>query len=148
MSYPKDLREHIQLLESNGLLWRIKRPVKRETELMPLVRWQFRGLQEDQRKAFLFENVTDFKGRRYDIPVLVGAMAASTKIYALGMGCKPNEISDRWLEAQRQPILPRLVKNGPVHEEVHTGKELLEQGLDEFPPLLPILFPKTPKQAL
>jgi hypothetical protein len=39
----------------------------------PLVRWQFQGgLAEDQRRAFLFTNVTDAAGRRYDIPVAVG----------------------------------------------------------------------------
>ncbi len=36
----------------------------KDTELMPLVRWQFRGLPEKERKAFLFENVTDVKGKR------------------------------------------------------------------------------------
>ena len=39
----------------------------------PLVRWQFRGgLREADRKAFLFTNVTDSKGRKYDIPVVIG----------------------------------------------------------------------------
>jgi hypothetical protein len=44
----------------------------------PLVRWQFRGgIDEEDRKAFLFNNVTDSKGRKYDIPVLVCGLAGN-----------------------------------------------------------------------
>jgi 4-hydroxy-3-polyprenylbenzoate decarboxylase len=51
----------------------------------PLVRWQFvGGLDEADRKAFLFTNIVNAKGRRYDIPVLVG-----------GLPCKPCNIW-RW----------------------------------------------------
>ena len=55
----------------------------------PLVRWQYRGgLQDDQRKAFLFTNVTDSTGRRYDNAVLVGGLAGSKKIYSIGIGAE------------------------------------------------------------
>lgn len=133
MSYYRDLRGYIAELERNNLLWRIKSPINRETELIPLVRWQFRGLAEEQRRAFLFENVTDVKGKKYDIPVLVGALAGSRQIYAHGMGCKPEEISSKWIEAQLHPILPKLVKEGPAQEEVHYEAEINKEGLDEFP---------------
>ena len=39
------------------------RDINKDTELMPLVRWQFRGLDERERKAFMFENVVDSKGQ-------------------------------------------------------------------------------------
>ncbi|MDP2647489.1 MAG: UbiD family decarboxylase [Desulfobacterales bacterium] len=133
MAYYKDLREYIQLLEKKGLLWRIKRPIVKETELSPLVRWQYRGLPEEKRKAFLFENVIGLNGRKYDVPVLVGGMAANSEVYATGMGCALDKVHERWVEAQRKPIPPRLVNSGPVQEEIHTGKELEEEGLDEFP---------------
>ena len=89
MKYHKDLREHIQRLEANGRLIRIKREINKDTELMPLVRCQFRGLPEKDRKAFLFENVVDAKGKKYNVPVLVGSHAASREVYAIGMNCKP-----------------------------------------------------------
>ena len=133
MSYYKDLREYIEVLEKKELLWRIRRPIKKETELMPLVRWQFRGLPESERRAFLFENVTDAKGRKYGIPVLVAALAGSAQIYATGFMCQPDEIGKRWEQAQRQPIPPGLVTDGTVHEQVLMGKELVEVGLDKFP---------------
>src|SRR4051794_36493326 len=83
-----DLHQHLADLEAAGLLVRIDRPVNKDTELIPLVRWQFiGGVPEEQRRAFLFTNVTDGKGRKYDMPVVVGALAASPAIYALGMGC-------------------------------------------------------------
>ena len=75
------------ILRRSGLLVRIDRAINKDTELHPLVRWQFLGgVPEDKRRAFLFTHVTDAKGRRYDIPVVVGALAASPEIYAIGMG--------------------------------------------------------------
>ena len=46
-----------------GLLVRIDRAVNKDTELHPLVRWQFLGgLDEDERRAFLFTNVVGADG--------------------------------------------------------------------------------------
>ncbi len=142
MAYYKDLRAHIKALEENGKLVRIKRPINKDTELHPIVRWQFRGLPEEERKAFLFENVYDVKGKKYDTPVLVCSHAASRQVYALGMMCKPNEIMDKWMEAELHPVAPVMVESGPVCEEVHKGDKLLEHGgLGEFP--IPISTPGT-----
>ena len=82
-----DLQQHLADLEAAGLLVRIDRPINKDTELIPLVRWQFiGGMPEDQRRAFLFTNVIDSKGRKYDMPVVVGALASSPAIYAHGHG--------------------------------------------------------------
>ncbi len=139
MAYFQDLREFIAELEAKDKLFRIERSVDKNTELMPLVRWQFRGLREEERKAFLFEHVkTSEKG--YNGQVLVAGYAGSRQIYALGMQCKPEEIHDRWLAAQLQPIAPRIVETGLCQEEVHMGESLLEHGgLDEIP--VPISLP-------
>jgi hypothetical protein len=59
MGYFKDLREHIAALEQAGLLVKIDEQINKDTELMPLVRWQFRGLSEEERRAFMFTNVID-----------------------------------------------------------------------------------------
>src|SRR5215467_13749537 len=127
MSYYKDLAEYVRALEREGLLIRIKRPINKDTEMHPLVRWQFRGLNEDQRKAFYFENIYDSQNRKYDMPVLIGGLAASQRIYGLGLMCKENEVNDVWAYALEHPIEPVLVKNGPTRI-VHTGKELLTSG--------------------
>jgi UbiD family decarboxylase len=140
MAYYKDLREYVSILREQGKLITISRRINKDTELQPLVRWQFRGLPEKERKAFLFENVTDVKGRSYRGSVLVGAHAASRQIYAIAMTCKPEEIMTRWTEAQLHPIKPTTVASGPCQEEVHVGETLLEHGgLEEFP--IPISTP-------
>jgi hypothetical protein len=74
MKAPIDVREHIRNLEARGLLVRVKRPTDKDTEIHPIVRWQFRGgIREEDRKAFLFENVIDGR-RKYDGSVLVGGL--------------------------------------------------------------------------
>ena len=66
MGYP-DLHDHVRRLEQAGQLVRVRRPIDKNTELHPLVRWQFcGGLAPEERKAFLFENVVDATGRTYD----------------------------------------------------------------------------------
>ncbi len=78
--YP-DLHDHLRSLDEAGLLVTVDRPINKDTEMHPLVRWQFRGgIAEHDRKAFLFTNVVDSKDRRFDIPVVVGALAASREI--------------------------------------------------------------------
>ena len=91
MRYEKpyqDLREFLHVLEENGKVVRIQKEINKDTELHPLVRWQFRGLKEEDRKAFLFENVTDFKKKKYRGSVLVGGLAGSADIYCLGLRCR------------------------------------------------------------
>ncbi|MBM3530156.1 MAG: UbiD family decarboxylase [Alphaproteobacteria bacterium] len=139
--YP-DLHDHILALDRAGLLVRVTRPICKDTEMHPLVRWQFRGgIAEKERKAFLFENVVDAKGRKYDIPVLVGGLAANREIYRLGIGCEFSEIDARWVAAAARPIPPRVVTKAPCHDIVITGKALDKpgQGLDGIP--LPISTP-------
>ena len=139
-TYYSDLREFIAVLEENGKLVRIRREINKDTELQPLVRWQFRGLKESERKAFLFENVTDSKNRKYSSPVLVGGLAASAEIYCLGLKCRAEEVADRWIYAMDHLLEPEIVGRGPVMEEIHKGKELLSHGgFAEFP--VPISTP-------
>jgi UbiD family decarboxylase len=124
-----DLQEHLADLEANGLLVRIDRAINKDTELHPLVRWQFLGgVPEDKRRAFLFTNVMDAKGRRYDIPVVVGALAASPEIYAIGMGQPVESIGDAWMQAIAAPIAPVAVSAPRCQEVVLTGKDLEAPG--------------------
>ncbi|MFC1956024.1 UbiD family decarboxylase [Chloroflexota bacterium] len=134
MAYYKDLRELLKSLEEKGKLIRIKRKINKDTELMPLARLQFRGLPEEERKGFMFENITDAKGKKYDIPLVVGVIAASRDIYAIGMNCDSDKITEKWSETRTNPIEPIIVNSGPVQEVVHIGDSLLEHGgLEEFP---------------
>src|SRR5882672_8791133 len=124
-----DFQTHLAQLEANGLLVRVERPINKDTELHPLVRCQFLGgIPEEDRRAFLFTNVVDSHGRRYDIPVVVGALAASPKVYAVGMGCQVEEIGAAWTRAIANPIAPILVNSPLCQEVVIQGEDLRRTG--------------------
>src|SRR6266436_2391304 len=126
---PADFQEHLANLEAAGLVVRVDREVNKDTELHPLVRWQFQGgLDEDQRRAFLFTNVVGADGRRFDMPVAVGALSASGRIYALGMGCSVDEIGRAWTAAIGHPLPPVTVTSPPCQQVVVAGDDLRGPG--------------------
>jgi hypothetical protein len=101
---PRPARSPGRRSTSAGLLVTVDREINKDTELHPLVRWQFRGgIDEKDRKAFLFNNVVDSKGRKFDVPVAVGVLAASRDIYRTGIGCELDEIESTWKNRDRQP---------------------------------------------
>ena len=139
---PADLQEHLQNLEQKGLLQRIEREIDKDSELHPLARWQFQGgIPAEDRKAFLFNNVIDAKGNKFDMPVTVGALAASPEIYASGLGVDVKDIGDVWVRAMERPILPETVTAAPCQEIIMTGADLTEPdgGLASLP--VPISTP-------
>jgi UbiD family decarboxylase len=109
----RDLREYLTALDGAGRLHRIGAEVDKDWEIAAVCRLVFQEIPEEKRPALLFENV---KG--YDIPVCVGALGASRWVYALALETAPEDIPDRWVRAQRNPIPPRLVDSGPVREHV------------------------------
>ena len=139
--YP-DFQDHLARLEARGLLRRIDRPIDKNTELHPLVRWQFQGgLSESERSAFLFTRVTGAGGHAYEMPVAVGALAANPEIYAVGMGVAVEEIGAKWLHAMKNPIGPVRVDMPACQQVVIQGEDLVKPGggLDSLP--VPISTP-------
>src|SRR5215218_5646205 len=128
-TYP-DLHEHVLALAREGLLLVIDEPVNKDTEMHPLVRWQYRGgIPESERKAFLFTKPTDSKGRTYDFPVLIAGLAGSADIYRIGFGKPLEEIGPAWVEAAASPIKPQAVTDAPCQEVIVEGGALDEPGL-------------------
>ena len=120
-SYP-DLHEHVLALARAGLLVVVDEPINKDTEMHPLVRWQYRGgIAEADRKAFLFTQPTDSKGRRFDISVLVAGLAANRDVYRIGFGKPLEEIGRTWVEAIANPVAPRVVAEAPCQEVVIAG---------------------------
>jgi 4-hydroxy-3-polyprenylbenzoate decarboxylase len=137
-----DLHEHVLALARAGLLVIVDEPINKDTEMHPLVRWQYRGgIAEPQRKAFLFTQPTDSKGRRYDISVLVAGLAANRDVYRVGFGKPLETIGAAWVSAIANPIAPRIVDDAPCQEIVWIGNGLDEDGhaLDGLP--VPISTP-------
>ncbi len=140
-SYP-DLHDQVEALDKAGLLIRVDKPINKDTEIHALMRWQFRGgINESDRKAMLFTNVIDSKGKKYDIPVLVGAMGANLAIYEVGIGRPLDQVLGAWTKATANPIAPRLVEKGACQEVIFEGDALdvPGQGLDALP--VPISTP-------
>jgi UbiD family decarboxylase len=141
LEYP-DLHAHLAALEQNGLLFRVQRPINKDTEMHALVRWQFRGgIAESQRKGFLFENVVDSTGRRFEIPVAVGILASNREIYSVGIGCNVDDIKKKWDHAEQNYVEPVLIENPPCQEIVVQGEALNQpgKGVDGLP--IPISTP-------
>ena len=129
-----DLPRHIEALRAAGLLMVVDREINKDTEMHPLVRWQYRGgMAEAERKAWLFTNVTDSKGRKYDMPVLLCGLAGSPAIYEVGIGCPLDEVSGKWNAAIQNPLAGEVVSSDAAacHEIIFEGAELSSgNGLD------------------
>ena len=132
-----DVRQYLDELDRRGLLVRVDRTTNKDTEIMPLVRWQFRGLRQDQRKGWLFSNVTDSRGRTFDGSVAVAILGASPTVYAAAMGTdSPAGIADKWAQVQSSPIAPREIDaaDAPVKEVKILGDDIVASGgVDSFP---------------
>ena len=138
----RDLREHIELLDEKGLLITIDEPINKDSEMHPLVRWQFRGgIAEKNRKAFLFNNIVNAKGKRYGTPVVVCALAASQEVYSAGMNAPVEAMGEKWNEALSNPFPPKIIATAPCQEVVLRGDDLLGEGngLDALP--IPVSTP-------
>ncbi|MBI2315685.1 MAG: UbiD family decarboxylase [Betaproteobacteria bacterium] len=140
MAYYQSLREYLGALDKAGKLVTIGSPINKDTQIHPLVWLQYRGLPREQRKAFLFTNVVDSRGRKYGIPAALGALGGSPEITAIAMRCRPEETFEKMVQAFMHPIEPTIVKHGPAQDVVFVGDQLLQNGgMDEFP--VPIRHP-------
>jgi len=137
-----DLHEHLAELKRRGLLLTVSRRIDKDAILHPLVRWQYvGGIEEHERRAFLFTNVVDGRGRRFKFPVVVGAYAGNREIYCIGMRAQAGDVQRKWDQAIANPLPPRLVQKAPCQEVVITGAALKGEGngLDSLP--IPISTP-------
>jgi UbiD family decarboxylase len=137
-----DLHDHILALYRAGLLVLVDQPINKDTEMHPLVRWQYRGgIAESDRRAFLFTHPTDGNGARYDMAVLVAGLAANPDVYRIGFGRPLEEIGGAWVKALSAPIEPSVVDDAPCQEICVLGDALDAPGaaLDGLP--VPISTP-------
>ena len=133
----RDLRDYIEELTRRDLLYVIEDEISKDTELVPLVRLQFRGLAEPQRKAFWFKNVTDARGINFEASVLLGALGSSRVIYGAALGVGSDEIGKKWASVHGNHLVPTLVDSQDATvKEVILKEPNLGQGADRFPHLV------------
>jgi UbiD family decarboxylase len=116
MAY-RDLREYLQVLESKGLLCHVKAEVDKDWEISAVCRQTFRRIPQDRRPALMFDNI---KG--YNMPLVVGILGGSRRIYATALGTDVAGAWDVW-QRSKSPIPPKLVNSGPCQEVVLMGDQ-------------------------
>ena len=132
--YYADFRSYLEELDKRGKLYHWSRAINKDTELMPLMRLQYRGIADDKRRAFLFDNVFDSRGKKHNIKVATGMYGSSRQIAALGLDCsEPLGIYEKWRQALAQPIETCLIHRAPVQEVVYTGSKLRDFGVTSLP---------------
>jgi UbiD family decarboxylase len=134
-----DLRDLLDVLEARGKLLRFDEAMCKDTEAMPLFRLQLCGVPEAERRVMLFEHVVGAAGQRYGMALLAGVYGASADILRIGLGCEQRtDVLQRVARAIAEPVTPELIRpelraSAPVHEVVHTGRDLHAVGLDALP---------------
>ena len=126
----RDLQEHLDELDRAGLLYKINRVINKDTEMHPLVRWQFQGgIKPEMRRGFLFSNITDGKGRSFPgYQVSIGALSSNPEIYSIGMNKPVAVIGETWLKAIENPVPTREVESAVCQEIVFSGDEITGRG--------------------
>ena len=80
MTY-RTMREFLAALEKKGMLKRVAKPVDRLWEPASFVKWMFQAFPDEARFGLWFENVNGST-----IPIVTGALGASTASYAMALG--------------------------------------------------------------
>ena len=115
----RTMRDFLAVLEQKGLLRRITKPVDPLWEPAALAKWMYQGLPAEQRFGMYFEKVLGS-----DIPLVTGALGASTTTYALALGVAVDGINDAWVKACRHPIAPKIIDQALCQEVVMMGKDV------------------------
>ena len=117
----RDLREWLALVEANGHLQRISRPVDPDEEMAAIT---FMATRREDAPALLFDNLA---GDRSGASVLSNMLGASKERYALAVGLDP-DLSIAEMITQTRAIMNRRIApvhipktQSPVNEIVLTG---------------------------
>lgn len=112
----QDLRAFLKLLEERapGELLRVSRPLKQEYEVTALV---FELERRGESPAIIFEGLQGSA-----MPLLTN-LYGSRKRLALALGVDEGELLEGWLKREELLTPPRILKEGPILEEVLLGED-------------------------
>ncbi len=119
------LRDILVDLEQCGKLIRITKPMDLSWEIGCLIKWMFQAVAEPNRQGLWFEDVVG-----HDIPIVVGAVGASTDVYARILGVGPDHINETWERALLNPVAPLTVDSGACQENILLNRDV---RLDRLP---------------
>lgn len=110
----RDLREFLQLLEENGELLRVTKPVEVKYEIAAYIR----KTCDTGGPALFFENVKGF-----ELPVVGGVFATRKRVLA-ALGVREEDYVAKFKEALSRLTPPRLVDSSPCKEVIWQGNEV------------------------
>jgi UbiD family decarboxylase len=130
----ESFRQYLEVLESKGWVKWVEEEVDKDWEITSVARVYFRRVPQSERCAIGFRHV---KG--YDIPVILGVIGASRRIYSLAIETEPTfeNIKTVWQGALTNPIDPVTVDKGPCKEVILAGNDV---DLHRFP--IPVWTPE------
>src|SRR5262249_19874119 len=106
----RDLREWLALIEANGLLKRLDKPVHADEELAAIA---YLATRREGAPALLFETI---EGDRSGTRILANMLGSSKERYALALGLDPALSIAEMISATRD-IMLRRIKPVPVAKE-------------------------------
>lgn len=115
-----DLRTYMDALRAKNLIADIKTEVDWDIELGSVLR----TVEKQKNQAALFHKVKDRTFR------VCGGMLSNMDCVAVALGCEKADVTDVLGKALENPVKPRIVADGPCHENVWTGDEV---DLDKLP---------------
>jgi 4-hydroxy-3-polyprenylbenzoate decarboxylase len=120
----RDLRDWLDLVDSQGELKRIRTEVDPEEELSGLT---FMVTRNERAPALLFENL---KGTSYGARVLTNMLGNSKERYALSVGLDPSlsigQLTDQTRHLMKRDVPPAFVdkQDAPVNETILLGEDI------------------------
>jgi len=114
----RDLRAFLERLEKEGELLKVEAEVDLMYEVGAVCRLALDRGGVDGNKALYFSHP---KGHSHSLAV---NLLSTRKRYCLAFECDPDEVHQEWVRRTKNPIPPRIVKDGPCKEVIHVGKEV------------------------
>ena len=106
-----DFRQFLMKLEKEGKLVKISKPVSKELEAAAI-------LKELDGNAVLFEKIKESKF------MVAGNVFSSKELIAKNLGCKPQELIKKMVDALNAPTEPNIVSKAPCQEVVIDEKNI------------------------
>lgn len=114
----RDLRAFVERLEKEGEIVHVEAEVDLLYEIGAICRLALDRGGVDGNKALYFSHP---KGHSHALAV---NLLATRKRYCLAIECNPDEVHQEWIRRTKNPVPPKIVKDGPCKEVIHVGREV------------------------